>query len=78
MAKIRIHTTNGLTVEAPFEAWLVAVINSLPTEIRHQVFHRVTNLQGASIIPDKYLFKEDALGTIHMVERPVVDLGGRV
>ena len=78
MARLAIHTQNGHTITAPFEAWFVALINALPAAIQQDVFKRVSQLEGASLIPDKYLFSEDELGTIHMVERPVLDLGERV
>ena len=78
MAKLAIHTRSGQTVTAPFEAWVVALINSLSPDLSRQVFTRVAQMDGASLIPDKYKFGEDALGTITMVERPTVDLGGRV
>ena len=78
MAKLAIHTRSGQTVTAPFEAWVVALINSLSPDLSRQVFTRVAQMDGASLLPDKYKFGEDALGTITMVERPTVDLGGRV
>lgn len=78
MAKLAIHTLNGSLLTAPFEAWAVALINSLPTGIQQEVFKRVSRLEGASLIPDKYLIGEDGLGTITMVENPVIDLKGRV
>lgn len=78
MAKLAIHTHSGHTVSAPFEAWVVALINALPPALSQDVFRRVAQMDGASLIPDKYLIGEDALGTITMVERPTVDLGGRV
>jgi hypothetical protein len=78
MPKLRIHTTNGHTIEAPYEAWLVGLINALPTPIQQDLFRRVSQLHGASLLPDKYLIGTDALGTITMVERPVVDLGSKV
>ncbi len=78
MAKLAIHTKSGDTITAPFEAWAVALINSLPPLLQQEVFKRVTQLEGATLIPDKFLFKEDALGTIHMIERPVIDLGRKM
>jgi len=78
MAKLAIHTRSGQTVTAPFEAWVVALINSLSPDLSRQVFTRVAQMDGASLLPDKYKFGEDALGTITMVERPTIDLGGRV
>lgn len=74
MAKLAIHTTNGNTITAPFEAWVVALINSLDPKTQQELFKRVASLHGASIIPDKYLIGEDELGTITMVEKPVIDL----
>ena len=76
--KLAIHTHSGETVTAPFEAWVVALINSLPPELSRQVFIRVAQMDGVSLIPDKYKVGEDALGTISIVERPLIDLGGRV
>jgi len=76
MAKLVIHTLNGNSIEAPFEAWVVALINSLPPPVQQEVFARVSQMQGASLIPDKYLIGTDELGTITMVERPVIDLKG--
>lgn len=78
MPKLVIHTTNGNTITAPFEAWVVALINSLDSKTQQELFKRVSQLEGASLIPDKYLIGEDALGTITMVEKPVIDLNGRV
>lgn len=78
MAKLVIHTTSGNTIEAPFEAWVVALINALPPALQQDVFKRVVNMQGASLIPDKYFLGSDELGTITMVERPTIDLGGKV
>ena len=78
MAKLIIHTLNGNVITAPFEAWVVALINSLPTNIQQEIFKQVSQLEGASLIPDKYFFKEDELGTITMVEKPTVDLGGKI
>jgi hypothetical protein len=78
MAKLAIHTQSGHLVTAPFEAWCVALINALPSAIQQQVFARVSQMEGATLMADKYLYKEDELGTIHMVERPVIDLGNRV
>ena len=74
MAKLAIHLNNGTTLEAPFEAWLVALINTLPEPMQQELFRQVASLHGASIIPDKYLIGEDALGTIQIVEKPVIDL----
>jgi hypothetical protein len=76
MAKLCIHTLNGNTIQAPTEAWLVALINALPTATQQDVFRRVAQMEGASLLPDKYLLGTDALGTITMVERPVIDLKG--
>ena len=78
MAKLIIHTQNGNVITAPFEAWVVALINSLPTNIQQEIFKRVSQLDGASLIPDKFLFKEDELGTVMMVEKPTIDLGGKI
>ena len=78
MAQLAIHTQNGNTITAPFEAWVVALINSLPPTLQQEVFGRVAQLQGATLLPDKFLFREDELGTVHMVERPIIDLGSRV
>ena len=78
MPKLAIHTRSGDTITAPFEAWVVALINSLPPNLQGEVFKRVSQLEGASLMPDKYLFKEDELGTIQLVERPVIDLRGRI
>jgi len=78
MAKLAIHTKSGDTITAPFEAWTVALINSLPTALQQEVFKRVAQLEGASLIPDKYLIGSDALGTVQIVERPVIDLGKRI
>ena len=78
MPKLAIHTRSGDTITAPFEAWTVALINSLPDALQHEVFKRVAQLEGASLIPEKYLIGEDELGTIHLVERPVIDLGKKI
>ena len=78
MPKLAIHTQNGNTIIAPFEAWVVTLINALPSAIQQDVFKRVSQLEGASLLPDKFFIGEDELGTIHMVERPVVDLGKRL
>ena len=78
MAKLCIHTANGNTIEAPFEAWVVALVNALPTPVQQDVFKRISQMHGASLIPDKYLLGEDELGTITMVERPIIDLQGRL
>ena len=78
MAKLAIHTKSGDTITAPFEAWTVALINSLPTNLQQEVFKRVAQLEGASLLPDKYLIGEDELGTVQIVERPVIDLGKRI
>jgi hypothetical protein len=78
MPKLTIHTKSGDTITAPFEAWAVALINSLPTNLQQEVFKRVSQLEGASLIPDKYLIGTDELGTIQIVERPVIDLGKRI
>lgn len=78
MAKLAIHTNNGNVITAPFEAWVVALINSVPEHIQQEVFKRVSQLEGVSLIPDKYFFKEDELGTITMVEKPTIDLGGKL
>jgi hypothetical protein len=76
--KLAIHTKSGDTITAPFEAWAVALINALPVNLQQEVFKRVTQLDGASLIPDKYLIGEDELGTIQLVERPVIDLGRKL
>ena len=78
MAKLVIHTQNGNVIIAPFEAWIVALIGSLPTNIQQEIFKRVSQLEGTSLIPDKYFFKEDELGTITMVEKPTIDLGSKL
>lgn len=78
MAKLAIHARNGQTIAAPFEAWVVALINALPAPLQQDVFKRVALLEGASLLPDKYLVREDEQGTVHIVERPVLDLGGKV
>lgn len=78
MAKLAIHTLNGSTITAPFEAWFVGLVNSLPPTLQQEVFKRVAQMDGATLLPDKFLFREDELGTIMMVERPVVDLHDRV
>lgn len=78
MSILNIHTNSGHTIAAPFEAWVVALINALPPNLQQDVFKRVSRMDGASLIPDKYLLGEDALGTITIVERPLVDLGSRV
>jgi len=78
MAKLAIHTQSGSTITAPFEAWVVALVNALSPAVQQEVFRRVAIMEGASLIPDKFLFREDELGTIHMVERPVIDLGGKL
>lgn len=77
MTKLAIHTTSGDLITAPVEAWIVALIASIPPEIALRTFQNVARLDGASLIPDKFLVTEDALGTITVVERPVVDLGAR-
>ncbi len=74
MAQLAMHTQNGHTITAPFEAWIVAVINSLPAQLQQELFQRVAQMDGATLLPDKFLFREDELGTICMVERPVIDL----
>jgi hypothetical protein len=74
MAKLAIHTTDGNTIEAPFEAWLVAIINSMSDAQRLDVYRKVSRLQGASFIPDKFKVGEDALGGITIVERPILDM----
>jgi hypothetical protein len=74
MAKLVVHLKNGTNLEAPFEAWLVAMINVLPDNLQQELFRQVASLHGASIIPDKYIIGEDALGTIEIIERPRVDL----
>ena len=73
-----VHTQSGNVITAPFEAWVVALINSLPTNIQQEIFKQVSQLDGASLIPDKFLFKEDELGTTIMVEKPTIDLGGKI
>lgn len=78
MSKLVIHTRSGSTIEAPFEAWVVALINALPDELQQKVFACVAQLEGASLIPDKYLFREDELGRIQIVERPTIDLGRKL
>jgi len=78
VAKLAIHTPSGHTIEAPLEMWVIAIIGALPREVAQQMLARVGQQDGASIIPDKYRLGEDALGTITIVERPTVDLGGRV
>ena len=77
MPKLAIRTANGNLITAPFEAWVVALINALPPATQQDVFKRVAQLEGASLIPDKFLIGEDALGTITVVENPVVDLSRR-
>ena len=77
MAILAIHTKSGHTIEAPFEAWLVGLINTLPEQMQHELFKQVSQLHGASLIPDKFLIGEDNLGTITIVEKPVIDLGGK-
>ena len=78
MAKLAIHARSGDTITAPFEAWVVALINSLPPNLQQEVFKRVAQLEGASLVPDKYLIGEDELGTIQIVEKPVIDLGKKI
>ena len=78
MAKLVIHTQNGNVIIAPFEAWIVALIGSLPTNIQQEIFKRVSNLEGASLIPDKFLISEDELGTTTFVEKPIIDLGRKI
>lgn len=78
MAKLVIHTKNGNSIEAPFEAWCVAIINSVPAAIQQEIFLRVARLDGASIIPDKFTVFEDQLGTMQIVENPTIDLGKRM
>ena len=78
MAKLVIHTKNGHAITAPFEAWVVALINALPENIQQDAFKRIAQMEGATLIPDKYLFREDDLGTIHMVEKPTIDLGRKL
>jgi len=78
MAKLIIHTRNGNLITAPFEAWIVALIDSLPEHLRQEVFKRVSQLEGASLIPDKFFLGEDELGTTTIVEKPIVDLGGKI
>ena len=74
MARLRIHTRNGNTIEAPFEAWIVALINTLGPDVQQELFKRVTSMQGASLIPDKFLIGCDELGTTTVVERPVISV----
>lgn len=78
MPKLVIHTRNGATITAPFEAWIVALIDSLPVEYQQEVFKRVCQLDGASLIPDKYFLSEDELGTVQIVENPLIDLGKKL
>jgi hypothetical protein len=78
MAKLCIRTPNGQVVEAPIEAWIVALIRTLDTATQHHVLAAVSQLDGASVIPDKYFFREDELGTIQIVERPLVDFGTKL
>lgn len=78
MARLVIRTQSGSTLEAPFEAWVVAVINSLPRDVQQAVFKRVATMEGATLIPDKFQFISDELGTATFVEKPVLDLGGRL
>jgi hypothetical protein len=78
MAKLVVHTQNGNVITAPFEAWVVALINSLPTNIQQEIFKRVSQLDGTSLIPDKFLISEDELGTTTFVEKPIIDLGGKI
>ena len=78
MAKLAIHARSGDTITAPFEEWVVALINSLPPNLQQEVFKRVAQLEGASLVPDKYLIGEDELGTIQIVEKPVIDLGKKI
>ena len=78
MAKLAVQTPSGHTVEAPLEIWVVAIIGVLPRDVAQQLLVRVGQQDGASVLPDKYLIGEDALGTITMVERPTIDFGGRV
>ena len=77
MTKLAIHTASGDLITAPVEAWIVALIASLPSEVALRVFKNVARLDGASLIPDKFLVTTDALGTVEVVERPVIDLGAR-
>ena len=78
MAILSIHTRSGHQINAPFEAWVVALINALPPQLQNDLFARIQQMEGASLIPDKYLLTEDELGTVHMVERPVIDLRGKI
>lgn len=38
MAKLVIRTINGNVIEAPMEAWIVALINNSPPNIQQDVF----------------------------------------
>jgi hypothetical protein len=78
MPKLAIHTRNGSLITAPFEAWVVALIDALPEQIQQDIFKRVSRLEGASLIPDKFLIGEDDLGTTQIVERPLIDLGRKI
>jgi hypothetical protein len=78
MATLVVHTQNGNVITAPFQAWVVSIINSLPTNIQQEIFKNISQMEGASLIPDKFLFKEDELGTTIMVEKPTIDLGRKI
>lgn len=77
MAKLAICISNGNTIVAPFEAWLVAMLNSLTPLQQQLVYTQIQTLEEASLIPDKFKIGEDALGTITVVENPIVDLTKR-
>jgi hypothetical protein len=74
MPQLGVHLKSGDHIIAPVEAWIVAILNSLPDVIAADIFKRVSTMQGASLIPDKFKVGEDALGGITIVEKPVVDM----
>jgi hypothetical protein len=78
MARLVIHIKDGQTISAPFEVWCIALINSLPSNLQHEVFRQVSKMNGASIIPDKYTVFEDNLGTMQIVENPLIDLSRKL
>ena len=78
MPNLAIHTRSGHTVTAPFEAWVVAIVDSLPYAARQELLKRIATMQGASLISDRFQIGEDELGTITIVDRPTIDLGGRI
>lgn len=78
MPILRIALKNGLAVQAPTEAWIVALVNALPPDQAAQVAAYASRAQqmGAAVLPEKYKVGEDELGSTFMQENPVIDLSG--